>query len=488
MNSQIYYSDYSYNYRNDYNIYRSPKRRTNYSRSVWEPEKKKIKFNNKSLSPNLSKITLKQTIQSVCLISCSLCLIYQSQQLVSLYVSGKTVVENRIERIRFSPLPAITVCLPSFMDMKKFAGYFMNKSDNPEYQGFYKEFLTFERDIDNWNGGVEGLQNHLYWNFQWNAYLKNMQQISLADLLDKISTDIIVKHKTPGLAFNDSEDRVKIPEPKRIHSLVAYQEPRKCITLFSDLDTNFRNKNFDLIYLEVQFQHNIMSFPLEKFYKEDLYVTIHSPNILPDYTRENVFQKLEMGVVNYITYSESRTELLPPPYETKCKEYKLDDSDEKDMRNDCVLKCMIEKLEQQFGLTCVWTYNNNKLMRVKNLSNHSSKPLCNHDHDKYKHNKWTITDEQFSIESECNDFCPNNCIETFYTYDIERGKGETNKEKHGNHFTIHLEHSRFPDHYIQHKPIMSWTTLLSNLGGLLGMWLELSILVICKQIINKLFK
>ena len=451
--------------------------------SVWEPQIKKIKLES-------SNINFKLIIRAICTLICCSFFVYESYQLVSLYVSEKTFVENRVERIKFSQLPAITVCLPTFMDMKKWAGYFMNKSDNPEYQKFYQQFLGWENRTVNWTGGEdhEGFQRHLYWNFQWNAYKKNMEDIPLTDLLEKVSVDVKIRYKIPAIVFNESKVRHKMADPKKIHSLVPYSEPKKCITLFSDFDENFRNIRLDLINMEIQFQHNLIAYPNGKNFKEDLYVSLHSPNMLPDYTRENAFQRLEMGMNNFITYSESKAILLPPPYETKCKKYMLDHLEEEDMRSDCILKCMIDRLEKQFGLTCVWTYNNNKLIRVKNLFNHSTKPLCNHDHDKYKHNKWTITKQQFSTEYECNDMCPPNCVETYYRYTIEEGKAKTHGEKKKNHFTIHIEHNSFPDQMVEHRPILSWTTLISNLGGLLGMWLGLSFVFICNLIIDKFIK
>ena len=454
-------------------------------RSVWEPKIKKIKLDS-------TKINLKLTLKVICTLICCSIFVYESHQLVSLYVSEKTFVENRVERIKFSQLPAITVCLPTFMEMKKWAGYFMNKSDNPEYQKYYQEFIDFENKTMNRTGpldsDLESFQKQIYSNFQWNAFTKNMEDIPLTDLLEKVSVNVKVRYKIPAIVFNESKVRHKMADPKKIHSLVPYSEPKKCITLFSDFDENFRNIRLDLINMEIQFQHNLIAYPNGKNFNEDLYVSLHSPNMLPDYTRENEFQRLEMGMNNFITYSESKAILLPPPYETKCKNYMLDHSEEQDMRSDCILKCMIDRLEKQFGLTCVWTQDNNKLIRVKNLLNHSAKPLCNHDLDKYEQIKWNITKYQLSIENECHELCPPNCVETYYRYIIEKGNGKNHDEKTKNHFTIHIEHNSFPDLTVEHTPILSWVTLISNLGGLLGMWLEFSFLFFCNLIIDKFIK
>src|ERR1700712_4982794 len=96
MNSKIYFSDYNY----DYNTYRSSLKRKSIKtlENVWQSKENKVEL-------NLNKFNLKLTIET-CILSCFLCFIYQSYQLFSEYMSGKTIVENRVQRFKYSQLSA----------------------------------------------------------------------------------------------------------------------------------------------------------------------------------------------------------------------------------------------------------------------------------------------------------------------------------------------------------------------------------------------
>ena len=116
------------------------------------------------------------------------------------------------------------------------------------------------------------------------------------------------------------------------------------------------------------------AFPVNQYYEGDLYISLHSPNILPEFKRENIFKKLSMGMVNFISYSESQTKLLPPPYETKCRDYdKLLNT-----RSDCIQKCVDQKLSEEFGLNCTWSYENYMLIRKENPFGSSNKSICDY--------------------------------------------------------------------------------------------------------------
>ena len=60
--------------------------------------------------------------------------LYQTSQLVSLFFSGKTIAENRVEKLKFTKLPAIAICLPFFMSFQKFAQIY------PKYYDLYKAY------------------------------------------------------------------------------------------------------------------------------------------------------------------------------------------------------------------------------------------------------------------------------------------------------------------------------------------------------------
>ena len=181
-----------------------------------------------------------------------------------------------------------------------------------------------------------------------------------------------------------------------------------------------------------------------------------------------------MGKENLVTYSETQTKLLPPPYETNCKHYPIDNTGKQDMRSDCINKCVIDKLEDEFKLGCIWSERNVRLTRLENMLRYRYLPFCDTKSSRYSGGLYTVVSRtQLMLISMCQDKCPKNCLERFYNFEV-RAQSDW-RQSNGTFFTITLEHNRFPDQTTEHKPILDWITLVSNIGGLLGMWLGFSI-------------
>ena len=303
------------------------------------------------------------------------------------------------------------------------------------------------------------------------------------DLFNKFTADINISHKWQyNEAFNESGYVVPLPLPIQVHSTAPFLDPRKCITIFSVFDEFYKNTKLATIQLVLLFEHKNMSFPTRIYYTDDFYIALHSPNILPEYQRDNIFQKLTMGKINFITYSESQTKLLPPPYETKCRDYVTDENGLTYTRSDCLHECLNSGLEEKFKLNCTWTFSNYKLVREHTNIN---KTFCNYTHQGDVRLR-EIFSEQNKLQNICEDFCHKNCFESFYSYEIDIRFHDYFSEER-NKFSISLQHSRFPDQVIEHKPIMDWITLISNSGGLMGMWLGMSFAFIIVKFLDKIF-
>ena len=117
----------------------------------------------------------------------------------------------------------------------------------------------------------------------------------------------------------------------------------------------------------------------------------------------------------------------------------------------------------------------------ENLFDFAQAHICNSS----KYDREKIWNEYLDLKTPCDEGCPRNCLESFYDYDIAVRKGNFLLEKHPNYFSISIEHNRFPDQVIEHKPIMEWITLVSDFGGLLGMWLGLSVVFVCNRLLDK---
>ena len=408
-------------------------------------------------------------------IFCAIFFIYQSYELLSLYLSGKTIAETRVERFRYSQIPALTICLPTFLAADKI------KNSSEYHQSLYEIFI--EHDDIKWRiGAFDEMRRKFYPQF-----LKT----PVRDLFDKFSLDDfqIVPEYTNSKAFSEQAELIELPRPIQHQSLVPFNDARKCFTLFSGFDENFAKHMFEMKYLELGLRVSNLSYPPELFNQDerDLHIAVHSPTSLPEFSRENILLEVKTGMVQFVTYSESKVILLPPPYLTNCKNYDLK---REGMRTDCINRCVDREISKMFGMECIWTYCNYRLVTKLSLKN-SNKTFCQTG-KLWRSNRTYVNkviDEMVKFEFECQTECPRNCLETYYDFKVLNTTDNSDYDtKLPNVLVINLKHNRLMDMVIEHKPIMDWNTMVSNLGGLLGMWLGWSVRDICNQFIEKVHK
>ena len=80
---------------------------------------------------------------------------------------------------------------------------------------------------------------------------------------------------------------------------------------------------------------------------------------------------------------------------------------------------------------------------------------------------------------ECEDRCPRECKHSQYIVsDVRTMKQEQVKESYEDTGSKHfwVKHNNYPDIDIKHVPHLTWISFVCNMGGLLGMWLGVSIL------------
>ena len=73
--------------------------------------------------------------------------LYQLSLLMAIYWSDTTDVDNRVEHLRRSELPAITICLPTFLDMEKFAENYLKNSTNSTEKNIYLDYQKFKSEF-----------------------------------------------------------------------------------------------------------------------------------------------------------------------------------------------------------------------------------------------------------------------------------------------------------------------------------------------------
>ena len=133
------------------------------------------------------------------------------------------------------------------------------------------------------------------------------------------------------------------------------------------------------------------------------------------------------------------------------------------MRSDCINDCYQKKIREickvDRGL-----FMSNSLIRKDYLVDGNDKMLSFYDQ------------ESFSIKQDCEKMCKVECNFKYYSNEINSRKGQNLKK------VISILHSEYPDIFVKHIPELNLIGFLCNFGGLLGMWLGLSLFSIFNDI------
>ena len=88
------------------------------------------------------------------------------------------------------------------------------------------------------------------------------------------------------------------------------------------------------------------------------------------------------------------------------------------------------------------------------------------------------TEKKFELKSQCSNKCKFDCTFKYYDWQaqfLNKNKRENERCKKGG---IIVEHNHSPDIIVRHIPEMPFISFISNFGGLLGMWLGISVVMI----------
>ena len=86
----------------------------------------------------------------------------------------------------------------------------------------------------------------------------------------------------------------------------------------------------------------------------------------------------------------------------------------------------------------------------------------------------------FTLYMDCNKICKVECNFIYYPYEIEI-------IEHPEH-QLRIRHGEYPDIFVEHLPETTFIGFVCNFGGLLGMWLGLSLFTIFNNIFNLVTK
>ena len=207
------------------------------------------------------------------------------------------------------------------------------------------------------------------------------------------------------------------------------------------------------------------SFPFSKY----VHISIHSPNNLSDLDSSRGFNLIDIKQLTSLKYSEHRIQRLGKGYDTDCYSY---DSDTNfsyyRMRSDCVNECYQDKMRKLCNVDrgILMSFS---LIRREYFVNRSEKILsCYRNLD------------NFQFKQHCEKICKVECNFKHYPLEIEKTSSLNNK--------IRIIHNEFPDIFVKHIPEMNLIDFVCNFGGLLGMWLGLSLFGIFNDIFDTVTK
>ena len=157
-------------------------------------------------------------------------------------------------------------------------------------------------------------------------------------------------------------------------------------------------------------------------------------------------------------------------YDTNCRYY--GQHYEFDTRSDCLTSCV----QYHHNIVC----NSTKLaimltlVREEFISKNRNKSLTNC-------SAYTQIKQDATIS--CWKHCKLDCHYKHYPADIQKISDFNNTQTQ-----VYVEHNEMPDVLVKYIPETSLISFVCNFGGLLGMWLGLSIITIFNDILIPIFK
>ena len=142
------------------------------------------------------------------------------------------------------------------------------------------------------------------------------------------------------------------------------------------------------------------------------------------------------------------------------------------LRSNCIDICILKKLQDKFGRQASQT---EFLFRK-----YYSKQLGDFNKTLYKILVSANVIDQF--KPECMQKCKQDCSLENYVFDSSIGRDQMIKYELERRASVIIRHKQIPDIYIKHIPETTFISFISNFGGLLGMWLGISVIMIFENI------
>jgi hypothetical protein len=229
-----------------------------------------------------------------------------------------------------------------------------------------------------------------------------------------------------------------------------------CISYFSQMFNNFNSQqNTITVNFDINFKY------LENFLISNFNVIVHktkTSHLFSDFIK--VKKGFQYGI-EFKTYAEI---LLPFPYQTNCFNYEeiygIERSDKS--QEDCIVKYMQQKELEVCGCNRKWFYSQVESFNTIFCGNNS----CNVLFDKKKLEK----------------ICRKNCENQYY---IQKMNSKIKNNKIWSNIAIYKGSE---DIVVINKPKMVLIEVLCSLGGIVSMWLGISLFDFISKCLKKILK
>lgn len=402
------------------------------------------------------------------------------------YLEYNTVTNVNMVGNHNDTLPAITICLDNMFSFGKIVNF--HKSYKEIYENFrnftektrfseYDDKLEENRRIfvAQYQQVLKQVSKYLYKNNNYKSIIENysLEFKKFRSYQDKNSTYLKpirfhlssegqqLTYLSKNIINSDNNDLILPP----IESL-SIEGEYKCFTFMSWLQQPYTMIKTDKrIAIKIEIEIPDHWFP---FYNStQIEYSIHSNRNLPGFEQYHHCEYIRIGTSSHIYYSKIENYLLAD-YKM-CKEYDINNNrgDHK-MKIDCVMDCLINKIPGNRSHCKLHFFGKTKFyIRNELFEKHNIKPC------KMKYYEWA--------HDYCEMKCKDGCYQAYYILDTKQIDSDDRTR-----FVLQIEPKPFPNIVIQHLPETTLLSAISNFGGLLGMWLGLSVVTSVNHIVLSL--
>ena len=198
---------------------------------------------------------------------------------------------------------------------------------------------------------------------------------------------------------------------------------------------------------------------------------IHSPNQL-----SGSYHKLDIGCRYIIKFNKIETRMLEGNYHSYCREYNLDSEHEYNFRKDCIYSCYYQYLGENCFTSLKAISGSVRKKSFENLKRGEGNCTSSRKTTQY-------------LSRMCDIKCPQECQQSIYNYKIEldfdfRKERKTFIKSDGI-IQLKFSHNDQINMLIEYMAEMTFISFICNFGGLLGMWLGVSVLSISHDLFEK---